>query len=100
MEEKKGKYLSHEVAAIQLMQDVIEESISNFEIIKHEDLYDEVNDAMLRSIYFNRGTKDYFVVLDMYGRIAAYQLDIPRDLLLQIYNSVIGLYVIEEAREY
>lgn len=93
-------YLLSEVAAIDVLQEMLEDEISNFEITQHEDLYDEENDKMLRAINFNRGTKDFYIVVDMYGRIAAYEERIPRDLLIQISNAFIGLYAEEEAKEY
>ena len=78
------------VEMLDVLQAILEEEITNYSLESVEDLNDEENDWVSRSLWFSRGVKEFFVVLTPYGEIRASHKKIPRQLLIQIANSING----------
>ena len=77
---------------LNILQDQYEECISNFALDHTEDLNDEDYDQVVRTMYFSRGDKEYWVVLTPYGQIRSTSKSSPKDLIVQISNATIDLY--------
>lgn len=76
---------------LNILQDQLEECISNYALEQVEDLNDEEYDQIVRTMYFSRGTKDHWVVLTPYGQIRSASKSSPKDLIVQISNASIEL---------
>jgi len=77
---------------LDLLQEQMEESISNYALEQVEDLNDEEYDQIVRTMYFSRGCKDHWVVLTPYGQIRSTSKTSPKDLIIQINNASIELW--------
>ena len=77
---------------LDLLQEQMEECISNYALDQVEDLNDEEYDQIVRTMYFSRGCKDHWVVLTPYGQIRSTSKTSPRDLIIQINNASIELW--------
>ena len=77
---------------LDLLQEQMEESISNYALEQVEDLNDEEYDQIVRTMYFSRGCKDHWVVLTPYGQIRSASKTSPKDLIIQINNASIELW--------
>jgi hypothetical protein len=76
---------------LDLLQEQMEECISNYALDQVEDLNDEEYDQIVRTMYFSRGCKDHWVVLTPYGQIRSTSKTSPKDLIVQISNASIEL---------
>ena len=77
---------------LDLLQEQMEECISNYALEQVEDLNDEEYDQIVRTMYFSRGCKDHWVVLTPYGQIRSASKTSPKDLIIQINNASIELW--------
>lgn len=66
----------------------LEKSISNWEIISTEDVFDEDLDEVIRVLNFNRGTKDYFIVVNPRCEIRGASRKVSNALLVDIHNAL------------
>jgi hypothetical protein len=80
-----------DIALLDQLQTILEADISNYELREHEDLYDENNDRIIRSFTFNRGIKDYTLILSSDGTMKWVGTRTPKDLIVGIANSIIIL---------
>ena len=80
-----------DIALLDQLQTILEADISNYELREYEDLYDEDNDGIIRSFTFNRGVKDYILILTPDGTMKWVGKRTPRDLIVGIANSIICL---------
>ena len=76
---------------LNILQEQLEECISNYALDQIEDLNDEEYDQIVRTMYFSRGSKDHWVVLTPYGQIRSASKSSPKDLIVQISNASIEL---------
>jgi hypothetical protein len=73
---------------LDFLQSNLEEQITNYSIESTEDLFDEDYDCCSRVVRFSRGEKEFYVVITPFGEIRAIHKRIPRDLLVQVTNSI------------
>jgi hypothetical protein len=76
---------------LDILQEQLEEVISNYALDQVEDLNDEEYDQIVRTIYFSRGNKEHWVVMTPYGQIRSSSKSTPKDLIVQIGNATIEL---------
>lgn len=76
---------------LDILQEQIEEVISNYALDQVEDLSDEEYDQIVRTMYFSRGNKEHWVVMTPYGQIRSSSKSTPKDLIVQIGNASIEL---------
>jgi len=76
---------------LDILQEQIEEVISNYALDQVEDLNDEEYDQIVRTMYFSRGNKEHWVVMTPYGQIRSSSKSTPKDLIVQIGNASIEL---------
>jgi len=76
---------------LDILQEQLEEVISNYALDQVEDLNDEDYDQIVRTMYFSRGNKEYWVVMTPYGQIRSSSKSTPKDLIVQIGNAAIEL---------
>jgi|MDSW01.3.fsa_nt_gb hypothetical protein len=69
----------------------IEAEVSNYELVKTENLHDEEYDMVLNMLLFSRGNDDWTIVIGPHGEIRSVQKDTPRDLILQVHNTLTDL---------
>ena len=82
-----------DITCLDILSEVIEEHIFNYEIIDSENLHDEESDAIWRVFWFERGLKKYHIVLDSVGFIRSYQPEAPKELLMDIHNAAIDMHI-------
>lgn len=80
-----------QIQLLDILQEQLEEVISNYALDQVEDLNDEEYDQIVRTIYFSRGNKEHWVVMTPYGQIRSSSKSTPRDLIVQIGNAAIEL---------
>ena len=88
-----------ESRCLDYIEDVLTLNISNWEIIKSENIYDEDTDCVFRSFTFNRGNEEYEICIAPYCEIKGCRIGIPSPLVIDIANCLIYLLneeVIEE----
>mgnify|MGYP001435971381 CR=1 FL=1 len=71
----------------------IEELISDYALMKTEDLWDEDYDQVVRALFFEKGTSEYIITITPQGLIRASHTKYPSQLSTQLHNIVVGLYV-------
>ena len=71
---------------LNILQDVLEESIGSFEIQNPQNIYDEEFEQILRLLEFSRGMKTHRIVLAPDGIIRFLSPKFPSALLLVIHN--------------
>jgi len=76
---------------LDILQEQLEEVISNYALDQVEDLNDEEYDQIVRTMYFSRGNKEHWVVMTPYGQIRSSSKSTPKDLIVQIGNAAIEL---------
>jgi hypothetical protein len=76
---------------LNILQEQLEECISNYALEQIEDLNDEEYDQIVRTMYFSRGNKEHWVVMTPYGQIRSTSKSTPKDLIVQIGNASIEL---------
>ena len=76
---------------LELIEEQLTEDITNWEIIKTENLYDEDEDLVYRGFYFNRGNETHEVAISPDAIIKGCKIDIPSLLVVDISNSLIYL---------
>jgi hypothetical protein len=76
---------------LDILQEHLEEFISNYALDQVEDLNDEEYDQIVRTMYFSRGNKEHWVVMTPYGQIRSSSKSTPKDLIVQIGNAAIEL---------
>lgn len=86
------KEMENQIELLDLLQDQIEECISNYALDEVEDLNDEEYDQIVRTMYFSRGCKEHWIVLTPYGQIRSTSKALPNDLIVQINNASIELW--------
>jgi hypothetical protein len=77
---------------LDILQEQLEEVISNYALDQVEDLNDEEYDQIVRTMYFSRGNKEHWVVMTPYGQIRSSSKSTPKDLIVQIGNASIELF--------
>ena len=76
---------------LDILQEQLEEVISNYALDQVEDLNEEEYDQIVRTMYFSRGNKEHWVVMTPYGQIRSSSKSTPKDLIVQIGNAAIEL---------
>ena len=76
---------------LDILQEHLEEFLSNYALDQVEDLNDEEYDQIVRTMYFSRGNKEHWVVMTPYGQIRSSSKSTPKDLIVQIGNAAIEL---------
>jgi hypothetical protein len=76
---------------LDILQEQLEEVISNYALDQVEDLNDEEYDQIVRTMYFSRGNKEHWVVMTPYGQIRSSSKSTPKDLIVQTGNAAIEL---------
>jgi hypothetical protein len=77
---------------LDILQEHLEEFISNYALDQVEDLNDEEYDQIVRTMYFSRGNKEHWVAMTPYGQIRSSSKSTPKDLIVQIGNASIELF--------
>ena len=81
----------NESNCLDLIEETLIEDITNYEIIKTENIYDDDEDIVYRAFYFNRGNETYKIAISPSAEIKGCRIDIPSLLILDIANSLIGI---------
>jgi hypothetical protein len=65
----------------------MESEVSNYALEKHEDLYDEDDEWIVRALFWSRGLGDYEMVITPYGQLKWSNPKTPRHLIVQVMNA-------------
>jgi hypothetical protein len=81
---------------LNIIQDVLEETIGSYVLQNPENIYDEEYDQILRFLEFSRGLKTHQILIAPDGYIRWLSPKFPSALLLEIHNALLGLEVLNE----
>ena len=76
----------NDISDLDVIQVVFEDEITNYEITKTENLWDYEDDRIYRAFTFNRGVKNYQVVITPECHIKAHTNKMPTSLIVEISN--------------
>lgn len=74
------------IKTLDWVQYAIERSITNWEVLDAEDLFDETSDSVIRAFTFSRGTKEFYVMVNPRFAIPYQSKKCNLDLMTQVYN--------------
>lgn len=80
---------------LNVIQDVLEESIGSYAIQNPENIYDEEYQQVLRVLEFSRGVQVYQIAIAPDGYIRYLSRKFPCSLLQEIHNALVGLEVFD-----
>ena len=81
---------------LNIIQDVLDESIGSYAMQNPENIYDEEFDQVLRYLEFSRGLKIHQIMFAPDGFIRWISPKFPGSLLREIHNALLGLEVLNE----
>ena len=70
----------------------IEELISDYALMKTEDVWDEEFGNVVRAFFFERGSSEYIITITPEGLIRGVHSKYPPQLSHQVHNVIVGLY--------
>ena len=70
----------------------IEELISDYALMKTEDVWDEKFGQVVRAFFFEKGTSEYIISITPEGLIRGVHTKYPLQLSHQLHNVIVGLY--------
>ena len=73
---------------LNILQEYIENEISEYAVDFKEDLLDEEEQGLVRVLVLSRGMQEVFVCFDAKGQMRDYSKKISRDLISRICNSM------------
>ena len=79
-------------SSLSYIQELLELNLSSIEIIKHEDVWDEDKEEIVRVLTLNRGTSTYYLCVTPRGFWKSMDLDIPSNLLMDIHNVLMTIF--------
>ena len=91
-EETYYKKVKQDLLPLILMTHKFEEFISDYALMKTEDLWDEDFDQVVRAFFFEKGTREYIISITPDGLIRRPHTKYPSQLSVQIHNVIVGLY--------
>ena len=86
---KEGYRYADDIEHLDIIQLVMENEISNYEITATENLYDEDEERFYRAFTFNRGVKEHQIVIHPECFIKATSKKTPSPLIVEISNALI-----------
>ena len=84
---------------LNILQDVLEESIGSYAIQNAQNIYDEEFEQILRLLEFSRGLKNHKIVLAPDGFIRWISPKFPSALLLEVHNALVEIVVFDAPEE-
>jgi hypothetical protein len=79
------------LSVLNVIQEALEQEISDFAIDLTHDLLDDETPQIVRTFWFSKGMKDYYLCIDGTGMIRAIEQVIPNHLLdkiLRVLDSI------------
>ena len=83
---------------LNILQDILEESIGSYAIQNAQNIYDEDFEQILGQLEFSRGLKNHKIVLAPDGFIRWISAEIPVSLMQEIHNPLME-NIVFDARE-
>ena len=80
---------------LNILQDVLEETIGSYAIQNPQNIYDEEFEQILRLLEFSRGLKNHQIVIAPDGIIRFLSPKFPSALLLEVHNALVGIVVFD-----
>jgi hypothetical protein len=77
---------------LDILQEVLEESIPSYAIENPENLYDEECNEIIRKLEFSKGLRSHILVMSPLGILRMISDDFPRSLLLKIHNALMTFW--------
>ena len=84
---------------LNILQDILQESIGSYAIQNAQNIYDEDSDEILRVLEFSCGLKNHKIVLAPDGFIRWISPKFPSSLLQEIHNALVGIVVFDAPEE-
>ena len=73
---------------LDLLQEAIEDDISEWAIDKQEDVIDNGEKGIVRCLIISRGLEEYFFCFDPTGQMRGYSKKLPRHLISRVCNAM------------
>ena len=81
---------------LNVIQDVLEETIGSYALQNPENIYDEEFSQIIRKLEFSRGLKTHQIVLGPDGFVRWISKKFSSTLLLDIHNALLGIEIFDE----
>ena len=88
---KQREINDNEKDCLDFIEEQLNEDITNYEIIKTENIFDDDLDIVYRAFYFNRGNETYQIAIAPNTEIKGCRIDIPSLLVVDVANSLIDI---------
>lgn len=75
-----------------LMRQKFEELITDYALMKTEDVWDEDFGMVVRAFFFEKGTSEYIITINPEGLIRGVHSKYPSRLSHQVHNVIVGMY--------
>ena len=82
------KELDIQFEKLDILQEAIEDDISEWAIDKQEDVIDNGEKGIVRCLIISRGLEEYFFCFDPTGQIRGYSKKLPRHLISRVCNAM------------
>jgi len=82
------KELDIQFGKLDILQEVIEDDISEWAIDKQEDVMDNGEKGIVRCLIISRGLEEYFFCFDPIGQIRGFSKKLPRELISRVCNAM------------
>jgi hypothetical protein len=80
-----------DLTCLDLIQDLLEETIASYALDHAENLYDEEHQQIVRHLQFSQGTRTYRLVIAPDGCLRMMDARFPSALLLEIHNALMEM---------
>jgi hypothetical protein len=78
-----------DLALLDILQEVLEESIPSYAIENSENLFDEEYNEIIRKLEFSKGLRSHFLLMSPDGILRMISNSFPRSLLVKVHNALI-----------
>ena len=81
-----------DLSLLDILQEVLEESISSYAIENPENLYDEEHSEIIRKLEFSKGLRSHFLIMSPLGILRMISDAFPLSLLVKVHNALMTFW--------
>ena len=93
MKDTKNRIIRGQTNILDEMTEYIDDAVYYAVIIDYGDVWSEVDESVVRTLLFSRGTKEYQIKFDWSGTVINYSKKTPKHMLMDIHNAICGQYL-------
>ena len=91
-EESYYQKVAQDLFPLILMTKKFEEFISDYALMKNEDLWDEDFGMVIRAFFFERGDQEYIISITPEGLLRRAHTKYPAQLSIQVHNVIAAMH--------